>query len=67
VHVQAKGFSALGTQLYPPDVPENACNFLSRQLDPAGRMALTLQLRPAESQHPLGRGRSSARVELVLA
>jgi hypothetical protein len=58
VHVQAKGFSALGTQLYPPDVPENACNFLSRQLDPAGRMALTL---------PLGRGRSSARVELVLA
>lgn len=49
--------SLLGTEIYLPDAPENARDFLSPQLDPPGRAALTLQLPPTESQsqHPLER------------
>src|SRR5262245_40128428 len=65
--VQAKGCSPLGTQLYLHDAPENGCDFLSRQLDPAGRTPLTLPLRPTESQHPWRASRSSARAETAPA
>lgn len=66
--VLAAGASALATQLYLPDEPGNARDFLYRQLSEADRVALTLNLRPTESAHPLARTtRLTAVVELVLA
>jgi protocatechuate 3,4-dioxygenase beta subunit len=66
--VQAQGASALATQLYLPDDPGNARDFLFRQLSDAERAALLLNLRPTESNHPLARAtRWSATVELILA
>jgi protocatechuate 3,4-dioxygenase beta subunit len=66
--VQAAGASTLATQLYLPDEPGNARDFLYRQLSEADRAGLTLNLRATESTHPLARTtRLSAAVELVLA
>ncbi len=66
--VQAAGASALATQLYLPDAPENARDFLFRQLSETERAALTLNLRPTESSHPLAQAtRWSAAVDLVLS
>lgn len=66
--VQAAGAAALATQLYLPDEPGNARDFLYWQLSEADRVALTLNLRPTESAHAMARAtRQTAVVELVLA
>jgi protocatechuate 3,4-dioxygenase beta subunit len=66
--VQAPGASPLATQLYLPDEPGNARDFLYRQLSAAERATLAMNLRPTESAHPLARTtRFTAAVELVLA
>ena len=68
VRVRARGHDSLGTQLYLPDAPENAQDFLYQQLDAAARTALALNLQPTRSAHPLARGTQyMAQVELVLA
>ena len=60
--------AALATQLYLPDEPGNARDFLFRQLSRDEQAALTLVLRPTASAHPLARGtRLTASAELRLA
>ena len=66
--VQSSNLPALATQLYLPDEPGNASDFLFRQLGETERSALLLKLRPTESTHPLARAtRFSATLELTLA
>jgi protocatechuate 3,4-dioxygenase beta subunit len=60
---------ALGTQLYLPDHPGNARDFLFSQLSPEQQRALLLALAPSrDGAHPLARGtKFTARAEIVLA
>ena len=59
---------ALATQLYLPDEPGNARDFLFRQLSRDERAALTLALRTTQSSHPLAQAtRITATTELIVA
>jgi protocatechuate 3,4-dioxygenase beta subunit len=68
VRVAPRGAAAFATQLYLPDEPGNARDFLFRRLSPEEQAALTLSLRATDSGHPLARGTAlTARAELRLA
>ena len=68
LRIAPRGGGALATQLYLPDEPGNARDFLFRQLSRDEQVALTLSLRSTESTHPLARGtRVTATAELLLA
>ncbi len=68
VRLAPRGGGALATQLYLPDEPGNARDFLFRQLSRDEQAALTLSLRSTESVHPLARGTQvTASTELVIA
>jgi protocatechuate 3,4-dioxygenase beta subunit len=68
VRIAPRGGAALATQLYLPDEPGNAGDFLFRQLSRDEQAALTLSLRSTDSKHPLARGtRVTATTELLLA
>lgn len=68
VRVAPPGGGALATQMYLPDEPGNARDFLFRQLSRDEQAALTLALRSTDSAHPLARGtRVTASIELMLA
>jgi protocatechuate 3,4-dioxygenase beta subunit len=68
VRVAPRGGGALATQLYLPDEPGNARDFLFRQLSPDEQAALTLALRPTQATHPLARGTQvTATTTLMLA
>jgi len=68
VRIQPEGGRALGTQLYLPDHPGNARDFLFSQLSPQEQRALLLALAPTTETGPLARAtRSTARTEIVLA
>jgi protocatechuate 3,4-dioxygenase beta subunit len=63
-----RGGGALATQLYLPDEPGNARDFLFRQLSRDEQAALTLSMRPTDAAHPLAGGtRVTATIELRLA
>jgi protocatechuate 3,4-dioxygenase beta subunit len=67
VRVAPRGGGALATQLYLPDEPGNARDFLFRQLSRDEQAALTLASRTTDSTHPLARGtRVTASAELML-
>ncbi len=68
VRIAPRSGGVLATQLYLPDEPGNARDFLFRQLSRDEQAALTLTLRSTESTHPLARGtRITATTELLLA
>ena len=68
VRVTPRGGGVLATQLYLPDEPGNARDFLFRQLSRDEQAALTLALRSTDTAHPLARGtRVTASIELLLA
>jgi len=68
VRVEARGRSPLATQLYLPDAPQNARDFLFRQLDADEQTRLLMQLRPTQSPHPLAQATQfMAAVDLVFA
>lgn len=68
VRVEANGITPFATQLYLADEPGNARDFLYRHLTEAERSAVTLELQPTRSAHPLAHGtRVGAEVELVIA
>ena len=69
IHVRVHaGSRTLATQLYLPDAPQNARDFLYRQLSAQERQALALNLEPTKSSHPLAAGTEvSALVDLVLS
>ena len=69
VRVQPAGGRAFATQLYLPDDPGNARDFLFSRLDRDEQRALLLAFEPTQSaSHPLARAtRLTARIELVLA
>jgi protocatechuate 3,4-dioxygenase, beta subunit len=68
VRIAPRSGGALATQLYLPDEPGNARDFLFRQLSRDEQAALTLALRSTESAHPLARGTQlTATAELMLA
>jgi protocatechuate 3,4-dioxygenase beta subunit len=68
VRIAPRSGGALATQLYLPDEPGNARDFLFRRLTRDEQAALTLSLRSTEATHPLARGtRVTASTELILA
>ena len=68
VRIAPRGGGTLATQLYLPDEPGNARDFLFRQLSRDEQAALTLTLRATASTHPLARGTQlTATAELMLA
>ena len=68
VRIAPRDGGVLATQLYLPDEPGNARDFLFRQLTRDEQAALTLALRSTDSAHPLARGtRVTASTELLLA
>jgi protocatechuate 3,4-dioxygenase, beta subunit len=68
VRIAPRSGGVLATQLYLPDEPGNARDFLFRQLSRDEQAALTLTLRSTDSVHPLARGtRITASTELMLA
>lgn len=68
IRIAPRSGGALATQLYLPDEPGNARDFLFRQLSRDEQAALTLALRSTDSPHPLARGtRVTASAELYLA
>jgi protocatechuate 3,4-dioxygenase beta subunit len=68
LRVAPRSGGALATQLYLPDEPGNARDFLFSRLNRDEQAALTLSLRSTESSHPLARGtRITAFTELMLA
>lgn len=69
VRVQPASGRAFATQLYLPDDPGNARDFLFSRLDSEEQRALLLAFEPTRSDsHPLARAtRVTARIELVLA
>jgi protocatechuate 3,4-dioxygenase beta subunit len=69
VRVQPAAGRAFATQLYLPDDPGNARDFLFSRLDADEQRALLLAFEPtAAASHPLARAtRLTARIELVLA
>ncbi|MCX7902780.1 MAG: intradiol ring-cleavage dioxygenase, partial [Burkholderiaceae bacterium] len=67
VRVQAIGHAALASQLYLPEHPGNASDFLYRRLSAAERALVTLRLEPTRANHPLAAlTRRMARIALVL-
>lgn len=67
VRVAAAGMPTLPTQLYLDAHPDNARDFLYRQLDETERAAVTLKLQPTQSTHPLAQAtRLSATVDLIV-
>lgn len=67
VRVSASGLPALPTQLYLDGHPENARDFLYRQLDATERTAVTLKLAPTQSTHPLAQATQfTAAVDLIV-
>jgi protocatechuate 3,4-dioxygenase beta subunit len=68
VRIAPRGGRSLATQLYLPDEPGNARDFLFRQLSPEQQTLLTLRLRPTDGSHPLAHGTAiTATTELMLA
>jgi protocatechuate 3,4-dioxygenase, beta subunit len=68
VRIAPRGARALATQLYLPDEPGNAGDFLFRRLSRDEQSMLTLRLATTASTHRLARGtRLTATTELVLA
>jgi protocatechuate 3,4-dioxygenase beta subunit len=68
VRIAPRSGGTLATQLYLPNEPGNARDFLFRQLSRDEQAALTLSLRTTESTHPLARGTQiTATTDLVLA
>ena len=69
VRVQPAGGRAFATQLYLPDDPGNARDFLFRHLDAREQRALQLAIAPtANPSHPLARATQfTATIELVVA
>lgn len=71
VRVYGEGLRTLSTQLYLPDAPENARDFLYRSLSPDERDALALRLEPTPTMrvpHALARATAfTSRIDLVLA
>jgi protocatechuate 3,4-dioxygenase beta subunit len=68
VRIAPRSGGALATQLYLPDEPGNARDFLFRQLSRDEQAALTLALRTTAATHPLARGtKVTASTELMLA
>ena len=68
VRVAPRSGGALATQLYLPDEPGNARDFLFRQLSRDEQAALTLALRTTDSAHPLAVGtRVTGSIEMLLA
>jgi protocatechuate 3,4-dioxygenase beta subunit len=70
VRVAAAAGRVLATQLYLPDDPRNARDFLFARLTPAEQAALTLRFGApvATSVHPLAHAtRETARAELIVA
>jgi len=69
VRVQPASGRAFATQLYLPDDPGNARDFLFSRLDSDEQRALLLAFEPTQSaSHPLARATHlTARIELVLA
>ncbi len=68
VRIAPRGGGALATQLYLPDEPGNARDFLFRQLSRDEQAALTLALRSTQDTHPLARGTQiTATTTLMLA
>ncbi len=68
VRIAPRDGRALATQLYLPDEPGNARDFLYRQLSREERAALTLALRPTQSKHPLALATQvTATTELIVA
>jgi protocatechuate 3,4-dioxygenase beta subunit len=67
VRVAARGVQALPTQLYLHGHPDNARDFLYRQLDEAERSAVTMKLEPTRSTHPLAQATQfTAAVDLIV-
>ncbi len=56
VRIAPRGGRVLATQLYLPDEPGNARDFLFRQLSRDEQTRVTLRLRPTDETHPLARG-----------
>lgn len=56
VRIAPRGTRALATQLYLPDDPGNARDFLFRRLALDEQTLLTLRLRSTDVTHPLARG-----------
>lgn len=68
LRIAPRSGGALATQLYLPDEPGNARDFLFRQLTRDEQAALTLALRSTDSAHPLAQGtRVTGSIELRLA
>lgn len=68
LRIAPRGGAALATQLYLPNEPGNARDFLFRQLSRDEQAALTLALRSTDSAHPLAQGtRLTGSIELLLA
>ena len=68
VRIAPRSGGVLATQLYLPDEPGNARDFLFRRLSRDEQAALTLVLLPTDSTHSLARGtRVTATTELRLA
>ncbi len=70
IHVRVAALSStiLATQLYLPNEPGNARDFLFRQLSAAEQATLTLRLQPTTAAHPLARHTElTASADLVLA
>jgi protocatechuate 3,4-dioxygenase beta subunit len=68
LRIAPRGGGSLATQLYLPDEPGNARDFLFRQLSRDEKAALTLTLRTTQSAHPLSQAtRITATTELIVA
>jgi protocatechuate 3,4-dioxygenase beta subunit len=68
IRISPRDGGVLATQLYLPDEPGNARDFLFRQLSRDEQAALTLSLRSTKAGHPLARGTQiTASTELVFA
>jgi len=68
IRIAPSGGGSLATQLYLPDEPGNARDFLFRQLSRDEKAVLTLALRTTQSAHPLAQAtRITATTELIVA
>jgi len=67
VRIAPRSGGSLATQLYLPDEPGNARDFLFRQLSRDEKAVLTLTLRSTQSTHPLAQAtRVTASTELIV-
>lgn len=68
IRIAPRDGGSLATQLYLPDEPGNARDFLFRQLSRDEKAVLTLALRTTQSTHPLAQAtRVTATTELIVA